>query len=493
MNWPELFLYLLCAFVIGTALGALLPSNILKLLSSIAELFFLFLGSVALLFAVFLGGRQMLLLGLCAAFCLCGAFFGFTRFVSADNALLRPELEKLYGQELVLETVVNSEPTILDYKQRVELRIVEFDAVALVTTSLYPELKYGDRVRVKGELKEPYQGDEFNYKDYLSHKGIYFTMSYPDISVISHARGFSPKVALFAFKGRIKDSIERIYPFPEAGFFQALIFGDEENIPLVWKERLNVTGTRHIAAVSGMNITIMGGILLNALLGIGFWRKHALYIYLIIIALYVLMIGAPACAVRAGVMAGFLVLATQAGRIADSKRIVVFTLALMLVFDPLVLLDIGFQLSFLAFIGLLYLTPLFSKHLKRVPQAFGLRQNLASTLGAQMLVLPLLLYNFGRLSLISPLANILVLPSLAFLTISGFLAGLAGIVTKPLGILIALPSQIIMEFNLWITRFFANLPFASHEISISKSTLFLAYSLFLIIPFLHKKYLQPTL
>jgi len=316
-------------------------------------------------------------------------------------------------------------------------------------------------------------------------------MSYPNINVISHAQGFAPRAALFAFKGCLKASIEQIYPFPEAGFFQALIFGDEENIPLVWKERLNVTGTRHIAAVSGMNITIMGGILLNTLLGLGLWRKQALCIYLIMIALYVLMIGAPACAVRAGVMAGFLVLATQAGRIPDSGRIVVFTLALMLAFDPLVLLDIGFQLSFLAFIGLLYLTPFFSKRLERVPQAFGLRQNLASTLGAQTLVLPLLLYNFGRLSLISPLANILILPSLSFLTISGFLAGLAGIVAKPLGILIALPSQIIMELNLWITRFFANVPFASHEISISKTGLFLAYSLFFILPFLRKKYSNP--
>jgi len=315
-------------------------------------------------------------------------------------------------------------------------------------------------------------------------------MSYPNINVISHAQGFAPRAALFAFKGCLKASIERIYPFPEAGFFQALIFGDEENIPLVWKERLNVTGTRHIAAVSGMNITIMGGILLNTLLGLGLWRKQALCIYLIMIALYVLMIGAPACAVRAGVMAGFLVLATQAGRIPDSGRIVVFTLALMLAFDPLVLLDIGFQLSFLAFIGLLYLTPFFSKRLERVPQAFGLRQNLASTLGAQALVLPLLLYNFGRLSLISPLANILILPSLSFLTISGFLAGLAGLIAKPLGILIALPSQIIMEFNLWITRFFANVAFASHEISISKIGLFTAYSLFFILPFLCKKHLK---
>jgi competence protein ComEC len=297
------------------------------------------------------------------------------------------------------------------------------------------------------------------------------------------------KSQLFSLKNTTKQSLERILPFYQLGFFEALLWGEENNISDQWKERLNLTGTRHVAAVSGMNITIISTLVLNFLLGLGLWRKHSFWLSLVLISLYVLMIGAPASGVRAGIMAGLFLFSQYSGRLVDGQRLVLLAAGLMVLVNPLLLrFDIGFQLSFLAILGLIYFGPLFSRWFKKVPNVLGLRMNLCSTLAAQVFVLPILLYNFGRVSLVSPLVNVLILPFIPLLTILGFIFSFLGVFSQKLGWLISLPSQLVLEVMMKIIEFFSSFSWAALRIKVSGWFVLVAYlGLFVLVYFLKRK------
>jgi len=429
-----------------------------------------------ILVSILLKKPKILIFGL---FVLC-LFSGTYYYLSTVKGLDRSGLEQFFGSELILTGCVIEEPDKQITKNKVIIYNQDLDAKILITAPVYPEIKYGNVLQIKGTLKEPAEFQGFDYKDYLKYQKIYFLMYYPEIEILEKTCGNPIKKTLIGFKNKLKNSLQKIAPVPISGFFEALIFGDENNVPEHWKQKLNISGTRHIAAVSGANITIMCMILLSVLLGLGFWRKHALWLSIILIFFYILMIGAPACAIRAGIMGALLLLAQNFGRIAKPERIMIFTLGFMLVSNPLLLRhDIGFQLSFLAFAGLFYLSPLFLKILKKlkVPKFLEIRMSLASTLSAQIFVLPILLYNFGQLSLVAPITNVLILPTITFLTISGFLFGFIGIFSQLLGQIISWPSQILMILIIKIIDIFSQFSWASKTINVSAFFVIISYGL----------------
>jgi len=320
-------------------------------------------------------------------------------------------------------------------------------------------------VAIIGKLKSPSEDIEgFNYRNYLLKDKIYSVMEWPEIKLLGKGFGSKFMATLFSFKNRFKETTSKFLPFPQEGFLEALLFGDEENISKEWKEKLNITGTRHIAAVSGMNITILSSIILSFALGLGFWRHQAFYLSLFIIFIYILLIGAPSSAIRAGIMAGALMLATYFGRLGSASRAVVFAASLMLFNNPLLLrYDIGFQLSFLAILGMIYFQQFFSTLLRRIPNPniFPVRTTLAATLSAQIFTLPILIYNFGRISLVSPLTNILIVPFLALITILCFFFGFAGIIFNPLGFVFSLFVWLSLTYLTFIIELFSNFSLAS--------------------------------
>jgi competence protein ComEC len=225
---------------------------------------------------------------------------------------------------------------------------------------------------------------------------------------------------------------------------------------------LNFTGTRHIAAVSGMNITIVSDLIFGFLLWLGLWRHQAFYFSTILIILYILMIGAPASAIRAGIMGLLLLTAQHFGRFSSASRSIVFAATLMLLQNPLILrYDIGFQLSFLATMGMIHLQEILSEKLKKIPDVFQLRNNLSSTLAAQIFVFPILIYNFGQISLISPLTNIFILPLIPIITILGFIFSFIGIFWQGLAQILSWPAWLGLTYILKIVDFSSKISWAS--------------------------------
>jgi len=385
---------------------------------------------------------------------LCLFFIGGVFVFSSKNGFLS-DAPQIKEENVSFTGIVAVEPDIRE--TTIQLRVGD----VLVTTDRYPEYRYGDKLKITGKLEAPPVFDDFNYRDYLKKDGIYSVMSWPKIELLDSGLGNPVMSTLLSFKNKFKESIRQFISPPQQGILEALVFGDEGGISKEWRDKLNLTGTRHIAAVSGMNITIIASLVLNFLLALGFWRKQAFCLSIVLLILYILMIGAPASAVRAGVMGGILLFSQYLGRLSSATRAVIFAATLMLVLNPLLLrLDVGFQLSFLAVLGIIYLQPRFLKWLHRIPEPkiFPLRSTLAATFAAQVFTMPILIYNFGYVPVLSPLTNILIVPFLAPITIMIFVFGLASMIFWPLGYVLSWPVWLCLTYMTSIIDAFSKIP-----------------------------------
>jgi len=396
-------------------------------------------------------------------FCFLFLALGVWRYQVADSKVFYPEKEK----PLSFKGVIVSEPKIKGKGLRL---IVEpgkdndekVEGKVLIITDPYLDYQYGDKLEIKGVLKKPPIFEDFNYRDFLKKDGVYSLMIYPEIKLLERNQGNFLKGSLISFKNNLEISLNKIMPRPHSAILEALFFGEEQNISEEWKNKLNLTGVRHLTAVSGMNITIITILILNFLLAFGFWRSQAFYLSIVLVILYILMIGAPPSAVRAGIMALLLLSAQYFGRASAASRLIIFAAALMLLQNPFLLkLDVGFQLSFLATMGLIHLQATFLDWFKKIPNLLQLRNNLAATLSAQIFALPLLIYNFGQVSLISPLTNILILPLIPFLTIFGFIFSFIGIFWQSFAQILAFFAWFLISYILKIVEISSQIPFAS--------------------------------
>lgn len=374
-----------------------------------------------------------------------------------------------------------------------KLTIQTEEGRVLVTISNYPEYNYGDVLEIKGKLQEPIVFEDFNYKEYLAKDGIYAVVYYPEIKVLETGQGNFIYQAIFKFKNKIKQSIEQIMPFPEISILQAITLGNKQMLSEELKEELNIVGIRHITAISGMHIVILSEILLFLLVGLGLWRHQAVYLALGILILFIIMVGAPSSAVRAGIMGGILLIAQSIGRLSDSGRIVVFAATIMLVFNPLLLrYDVGFQLSFLAVLGIIYLKPIFDSLIEKLfkkEQLSTIIQIISMTLAAQIATLPILIYNFGRISFISPIANVLIVPILPFVMSLGLVFNIGTIIWSFIGKILVWPAYIGLTYIVRLTELLSQIPFAAREISNIHWLWLIGYYILLIgfICFYHKR------
>ena len=339
----------------------------------------------------------------------------------------------------------------------------------LVTTNNYPEYSYGDVLKISGKLQIPEEFPEFNYKNYLAKDKIYFVMYYPKIEVLEKDKGNPIFSAILKFQNKMTDKVENIMPFPEASILEGVILGNKQIFSEKIKNNLSITGTSHIVAISGMNIVIISNILMFVLIGLGMWRKQAFYFVLVLIFLFIIMVGAPASAVRAGIMGAILLYAQKIGRLSNATRIIIFAGTIMLVFNPLLLrYDIGFQLSFLAVLGLIYIKPIFDRwfeKIKKQEQISFVLQIITTTMAAQISVLPILVYNFGKISFISPITNILIVPFIEFFTILGFVFILGLMILPFLGKILVWPAYLGGAYILKTIDLFAKIPWAAKQIS----------------------------
>jgi len=357
------------------------------------------------------------------------------------KVVAEPDIRQTHTKLTIAET------TITKAKPR------SIKGMILVTAAKYPEYQYGDKLKITGELKTPQVFKGFNYKNYLLKDGIYSVMYYPQIELLGQSkRGFASVIygGVLKIKDRFREVINQNLSPPQSSILAAILLGDKRQISDEWKEKLNYAGVRHLTAVSGMHVAILTAILMSVLIAFGFWRQQAFYFTIVLIVLFIIMTGLQPSAVRAGIMGGLFLFAHYFGRGNLSDRAVVFAASFMLAQNPLLLkLDVGFQLSFLAMMGIIYFLPYLQRYFGKI---------LAMTLSAQIFTLPVLIYNFGYLSLAAPLSNILIVPLLPFLMGLGFLFVILGAVLQPLGWLFSLPVWLLLTYIIkivnWLSAYF---------------------------------------
>jgi competence protein ComEC len=350
----------------------------------------------------------------------------------------------------------------------------EVKGLALVRAPRYPPYSYGDELQVEGELKTPPEFEDFSYKEYLARQGIHSLMNFPQITSLSQGHGDPFHRAVYTLKGRLQATIAHLFPEPSASLLTGILLGIETGIPDSLMEDFNQTSTTHIIAISGFNIAVVAG-------AIGLMTKRFLGVYrsalvsIVAIVLYTILVGADAAVVRAAIMGGISLLAIIAGRQAYALASLALAAFAMTLWNPLLLWDIGFQLSFAATLGLILLVPpfeerfesLLSRRLSKEQAKTTVRllsEPLIVTLAAQLAVWPLTVYYFHRFSLISPLSNFLILPAQPPVMIVGGIATVAGSLHPYLGQPIAWVAWLFLAYTIRVVELTARIPFASFEL-----------------------------
>lgn len=388
----------------------------------------------------------------------------------------------------------------LDYrKRRLTLCLPYESGRVLINTNLYPEYNYGDFLLVKGYLQAPGVIEDFDYSRYLALYKIYSVMYYPKLELASSETSFMSQVFenLLQIKWSLKRILERALPESEAGLATALLLGYRHTIYPDDVIAFSRTGLSHLIAISGSHITIISGLLAGFLLLLGFSRRITFRILLLFLFIYPLLTGLSASAIRASLMGGLVLIAAYYGRLAQIERALVLAAAWMLIFNPRLFRDdVGFQLSFLAILGILYLYPLaapITARLKRkgVNLVIVLAWQIFSlTLACQLAVLPIMLIKFKQFSLIAFLANPLV--SWLFPLILGSLIIPLFIVALLPGLshFLFFPAYLLLTIFLRISRFLADFPWAARPVAGFNWLEALIYYCFLIGFVLRRKILQ---
>lgn len=376
-----------------------------------------------------------------------------------DDAFL--DGKNIHENALVLKSWESS------FGQNVIIRLEREKISMLLQVSTYPTFHYGDLLDVlcTAETIKNRDDAEFDYRMYMAKEGILYSCEDKKFSKVGESKGDVLLSYVFKLKSLLEENINRVIPRPESALANGILLGGTNGLSEEIKDNFSRTGMTHIVAVSGYNVTIIAEYLIMLGIMIGLWRKQAIWFAIFGIALFVIMIGLQASAVRAGVMSGILLWAMKHGRLASSENAIIFAGAIMLSINPLLLrYDVGFQLSFLATLGIVASSPLWEKSFIKKHKAFGITEIIVLSLSAQIFVLPIIAFNFHMTSLISLLANVLILPIVPISMLLVFLTAIFGFIFPPLSFVFSWMSYIFLHYEIWIIDVMAQFPWASVEI-----------------------------
>jgi competence protein ComEC len=317
-------------------------------------------------------------------------------------------------------------------------------------------------------------------------KGVFVILKNPKIiNRELNENGFY--VFIFRFKLYVENKVKKLLKEPHASFLNGLLFGSKKGMPEDVLNDFKTTGLTHIIAISGYNITIIIIIVLACLSFLP--RKIQLIVAGLFIVLFTIFVGAEASVVRASLMGVLSLMALYSGRSQDITHILIMVASIMIVINYRVLVfDVGFQLSFMATAGLVYISPMIEKYFDWLPDFFSIRESFLLTMSAQITALPIILYHFGNLSVVSPFANVLVAPFLPVAMLFGFLSFMIGVISMKLGVFIGFFAYLSLDVVLKVAYYLSRIDFASFEVP--KFSIVFLFLYYLILYLFFKKSLD---
>jgi competence protein ComEC len=454
-----------CAWILGIWLGSLFDITAVLILTAILPVPFIF---------TFKTQRKRLMLSALILF-----FFFSGAWLSPTLSHQHNSIQ-YYNNSGKIEFIgiVSEPPEKQDNKSRIIVSVHNVNGQAAYGKFLYnnyfsSDLKYGDVISGQIAFEEPPNFENFNYRTYLKGEGIISIVQEMDYQVVERNAGSKLMAWIFELRDRLAASLASALPEPQASLCQGIVLGIRNHIPPDLKSDLSASGTTHLLAISGLNLTIIAGLFLSVGLLL-FGRRYYIYVWLtlVIIWFYSMLTGLQAPVIRSAIMASIFLLAEILGRQKNAFPALTLSAAIMVFLSPQVLFNLSFQLSFLAMIGLIYITPFFRDiGRKSINASLGedgfwtkpliaITDSFSVSLGAVIAVWPIGAYTFGIISFIGPLTTFLISPALIPIIIFGSLTAFVGLFNPVIAQIIAWIAWLFLSYMIVIAGAFATLPAA---------------------------------
>ncbi len=386
------------------------------------------------------------------------------------------QLDYYNGQSVLVRGIVAGDPEPGDRGTSFQITVNGINAGGVwqpvsgkmsVFSRALTDYNYGDELLITGKI-ESLAGD---YGSYLANQGIYSAMYYPRIELTASGQGSWLLSRVYQLRDSMAHSIRRALPEPQAAVMEGMVLGRRAAIPDDLTADFSRSGTAHILAISGSNLTILAAILA----GVGVWlfgRRHYYYVWLALAMVwaYTLFTGFNAPVVRAAIMVSVFLLAEFLGRQKRGFPALCLAAAIMVGLNPPVILEVSFQMSAAAMAGLVCFQPYLSGAGKKLAgpltdeespwrRPAGLViDSLAASLAALIGVWPLIAWHFGIISLAGAPATLILLPVLPLIIIIGLAMGLMGLVFSPLAAVLGWVGWLFISYFILVARVAAGLP-----------------------------------
>jgi len=385
---------------------------------------------LSLFFAIFMRASRIVALFLFA--CALGCLYPFL-YKSFSSSFIPPDSGNFH-----IEGKIISYPS--DYGGLVKFNLKLADGKKLnLTAESYEDLKYGNILALDCK------------KDLLaSGKPSVFCKNTEIIG--DECKGFM--CSLFSIRKRMSENFKRILSPNSSALADGIIFGDKSGFTPEFKDDLSATGTTHIVALSGFNITIVASFfaIIFFLLPVK-WRPFAATLGIII---FVLLVGPSASVVRAAIMGLIAMLTKNMGRLVSVKGPMALAALLMVVSDPFIIMeDAGFILSFAAFFGIVFIAPRLKKLFFREREIGFMGSVITECFSAELAVSPVIPILFGRFNWLSFIPNAMIIWSVPLAMFFSFVSGILSFISNYLAFPFSILAESLLSYEIGIINFFA--------------------------------------
>lgn len=394
-------------------------------------------------------GRRWVLPLVCVAGCLLGLWRG-----SGSQQQVAPYAQLIGYTVNVTGTVYEDADTGKNGEMVLRLKRVRVNNHTLggtvwVSVATAVDVKRGDMVTVRGKLHEGFGN---------------FPASMYRASV-QKVQQPQPGDVARQVRDRFAETIRLAIPEPQASLGIGYLVGQRRALPPELAEALKIAGLTHIVVASGYNLTIL--VRLARRLFVNISKYLATLSAGSMIVAFIAVTGMSPSMSRAGLVAGLSLLAWYYGRKFHPVVLLVFAAAVTLLVNPQYgWNDLGWQLSFAAFAGVMIVAPLMQRYLFGATKPGTIRQIFGETVAAQLVTFPLIAVAFGVMSNVTILANILILPLVPMAMLLTFLAGCAGLLVPTVAVAVGAPATWVLTYMTEIATFLAGVPWAQTEVSL---------------------------
>ncbi len=346
-------------------------------------------------------------------------------------------------------------------------------------------INYGEKYLISGSFISASDEEIEDYKkDNLFRKRADGILNGVRIEKYLGAEGNPLLRVIFDWRGQLLKLFSRNLAEPSASLIAGILIGERGSLPEKLAQDFQITGLTHILAISGFNITLI--ITLVVALAGSLGRGRRFWVSLVIIVFFVIITGASASVVRAAVMGLLVLFVKTVGRRAKPTKIILMSVFIIVLVDPRLLnFDLSFQLSMMATLSLIWFSSWLEMDFHQGWQIL-LWEGIATTLAAQVITLPLIFYNFGKISLISPISNLIVGPLIPIMMLLGAVVFLLATFLPFLTFIAAGLTEMLINTVAWIVGLLAAFPGAQVELGEGALWLAMGYYVLLFI-FFHKQ------